>query len=411
MTKSGIMRYIFGATLFLLISCRDAATVAPEKPVVKAISASVEEIRSSADPADILALEKALQRAAPATQKFSVRHDTATLVCGKHGARIHVMPGDLQFADGSPATQSIDVSLVEVQHQGDFVRSGVPTTSDGRLLESGGSYFIGMNCGGKSLQLKTGRKLRMILPRYAKKDMQLFYGERRDGMVNWKPAGSGIGKMSDKRDIDYESAGYPIVQDSVEVQVRVPQYRDSILMDMEATRTGKRQTFMLNKYSHLPRTALKLINYHLYFVCEIEDTSKHVYKPRCVSQAQRLMGQFYETVEANRMGWINCDRFMTEPTYTLTGTIGRSSDVGFAQLYLIYRDINSVARHTIGSSGRSATFTDRVPANRPVQILAVSWKDGRPYLFSQELVVQNNMDVMIDLKPATEKQLAAAMEI
>jgi len=83
----------------------------------------------------------------------------------------------------------------------DMIANNCPTVSNGRMLVSDGSYYIGMTSNGKEVRIKNGKSLQMQFPKYGESDMELFFGEKNaDGIMNWKPLNKDLHNNYDKID-------------------------------------------------------------------------------------------------------------------------------------------------------------------------------------------------------------------
>ncbi|MES2848170.1 MAG: hypothetical protein V4685_03900, partial [Bacteroidota bacterium] len=123
------------------------------------------------------------------TQKFIVKQKRVTVLTGKKGLKVTVNPAELVTEDGEPVNGNIAVEMVELTSSEDLFKSNAATMSNGRLLASGGSYFIGMECNGKKLKLKGEHTIKMEFPQLKEEEMELFYGDRdKEGNINWTKA-------------------------------------------------------------------------------------------------------------------------------------------------------------------------------------------------------------------------------
>lgn len=113
-----------------------------------------------------------------ATQHFSVSAKKISLLKSKGGLKITVNPSVLEKEDGSSAKGDIDINIIELTGVNDLFKSNAATVSNGKLLISGGSYFIEMRNDGNKLRIKNGQALQVEFPLLQKEDMELFYGER-----------------------------------------------------------------------------------------------------------------------------------------------------------------------------------------------------------------------------------------
>jgi hypothetical protein len=93
---------------------------------------------------------------------------------------------------GAIITGKVYVQLLLIKKRGDMIRVDKPTSSNGRLLVSGGEIFVKLTKNGQELQLAPGKKISLkyndspILP-----GMQVFYGDESNAnQFNWLPGDS-----------------------------------------------------------------------------------------------------------------------------------------------------------------------------------------------------------------------------
>ena len=123
------------------------------------------------------------------TQQFVVVPKKITVITAKQGLKVTVDPAVLEKEDGSPVDGKIKVNIVELTNSNDLFKANAATMSDGKLLASGGSYFIGMECNGEKLIVKNGETIEVSFPMLKRDEMELFYGERNEkNDMNWKKA-------------------------------------------------------------------------------------------------------------------------------------------------------------------------------------------------------------------------------
>jgi hypothetical protein len=96
-------------------------------------------------------------------------------------------------ANGQAITGKVYVEMLLVKKKGDMIRADKPTSSDGRLLVSGGELFVKLTKNGQQLQLVPGKTIGL---RYNDapilQGMKVFYGdESNTDRFNWNPSDSG----------------------------------------------------------------------------------------------------------------------------------------------------------------------------------------------------------------------------
>ena len=73
------------------------------------------------------------------------------------GLTVMILPGSLQLPNGVTVTGKIHVETLLIKQRGDMVRLDKPTTSNGRLLVSGGEIFVRIRKGNEELHLAPGK--------------------------------------------------------------------------------------------------------------------------------------------------------------------------------------------------------------------------------------------------------------
>jgi len=128
-----------------------------------------------------------------AMQKYTLDAGKPGVITGRKGLRVTFQPGDLEYRDGTTPTGAIDVQLLEFTNYNELFRANAATVSGGRLLASGGSYFIGMSSGGLPLRIRPKNYITVEFPKLYDGEMELFYGQRdQNNAMNWTPAGSAL---------------------------------------------------------------------------------------------------------------------------------------------------------------------------------------------------------------------------
>ena len=137
---------------------------------------------------DLFLLDSVLKQYETPSQHLKSSYAHPMQVRGAKGTVISVNPDDLETMSGKPFSASIDIELKELTSTEDLIRSRAATVSDGKLLVSGGAYYINMTCAGEQVKLKSGKSLNVRFPKITDDKMSFFYGQRDSlGQMNWKP--------------------------------------------------------------------------------------------------------------------------------------------------------------------------------------------------------------------------------
>ncbi|MFN7115895.1 MAG: hypothetical protein ACK4TA_03800 [Saprospiraceae bacterium] len=117
-------------------------------------------------------------RATPSVQAFYIDATRLTMLISKAGIRFTFAPLSFQTLSGETVYGEVQILLEEVFHKEDIILSNRLTTSEDRLLETGGQFSIHAFQEGVPLQLAIPIGVEMpILPRFSHTlSMRLFVG-------------------------------------------------------------------------------------------------------------------------------------------------------------------------------------------------------------------------------------------
>lgn len=264
--------------------------------------------------------------------------------------------------------KAITVELKELTNQKDLLRANAQTVSNGRLLISGGAYYINMTSDGQQLKLKAGKTMSVEFPKLTNNQMALFYGQR-DSLeqIYWTKA-------------EQKLESRPIVKR----QLKTSQVSDTSRSEIDA-----------------------IVNY-------IESDSNRLLtddEKRQIEEQEKnsaLADKLYKTVEMKQLGWINCDRFLDELNKTNVQYAFKGKDsVTNANVYLVFQNINSVMKSQYFSfAGREFNSgSQNLPVGAKAQLIAVSIKNGKTYSFKTDLQIVPNTTIQIELAETSEQQI------
>lgn len=121
-------------------------------------------------------------------QVVTVNASNGGLISGSKGAKFFLPSNAFVNASGSAVSGNIQVEIKEIYNPMEMILNNMPTTSDGKLLESGGEFQIKVTQNNQPLKLAPGNFIKISLPKVGvdMKDMQVFKGvEDAAGSVNW----------------------------------------------------------------------------------------------------------------------------------------------------------------------------------------------------------------------------------
>jgi hypothetical protein len=121
-------------------------------------------------------------------QTFKIHTGKHEIVEALQGLKLLIPANSFEDANGQPVSGEVQIEVKEVNRPEDYLKGGMTTLSDGRLLESDGCYFINASSKGKNLRLRKNSKVYMSAPhREGISGMAFFKGVKSEsGRINWK---------------------------------------------------------------------------------------------------------------------------------------------------------------------------------------------------------------------------------
>lgn len=312
---------------------------------------------------EISKLNSLIKKFEEASQTFNVQSDKPSVVKGKAGTKIKVNPTDLAAEDGQPLGKTIEVELKELTNSSQLLKSNAATMSDGKLLISGGAYYINMTSEGRQLKIKDNSSLEVEFPKLSDDEMSLFTGQRDSlGKMNWQTTtrtfAQPIAKQQKPASAKTDTASFDDVGEIL----------DFLKDGSEISKDGKK---------------------------EMEIHSK-----------------VYEAMKLKSFGWINCDRFIDFPDKTnITIAMAPKDSITSANLYLVFNDINSImqADYYIGKKYCYNDGFRNVPVGRTVRIIAYTVKNDKIFTYSADIKIKQNENLTIDFKPTSDADFEKLM--
>lgn len=366
---------------------------------------AIDSFRLHVPPSDVD--ERPVAFRADQAQRFRVPAGTRFhTLRGEGGTQIDVAIGDLETTDGKPVTGPVDVSLVECFAPYEMMMAGAPTCSDGRLLVSGGSFYIGMQSEGTELRLREGRTMGIRFPRKAEGPMDLFYGERgADGLVNWKPAGVAFQAREVFRP-DIDSLEY---DDPLDRMLFVRQYWDSFI---PARDSFNRDTWTRNLKGKLVYvSSVKEIEWYLQSAGGLDTSFNRDDSLAVGFRKGKRYADFYDALYVNRLGWINCDRFLNEPQKADLIVRTRSKEEARRlHVFLVFKEINSLMPVNAGRPDAQSFRFNYLPQGYKARLVAFREEGNQMLAFASDIRIGAQTEATIELRPIKSSALAGMMK-
>lgn len=122
-----------------------------------------------------------------AVQTFTINASTYSQFTGMNGVTVSVPANSFKYANGNPVTGTITMNLIEILDQSSMILMGMPTTSDGEILVSGGQINLTATQNGSQVFLNENASISVFVPTTnIDPSMQLFDGiADSNGDVDW----------------------------------------------------------------------------------------------------------------------------------------------------------------------------------------------------------------------------------
>ena len=382
------------------------------------------------------------------TQHFTASSKKISIIKAAKGLKLTVDPNVLEKENGNVVDGMIAVSIIELTTSEELFKSNAATVSDGRLLASGGSYFIGMECNGQRLRIKKNRSLQVEFPVLKENEMELFYGQRDAGNnMNWVSAGINLEQKQQEQILFTDSNKYsdfglpafaltkegnakifPTLNEKVyyyETEMTIKKlvdtinrrktriYIDTVYMwpkQNTALKPGQRvdTNFLYNVYGPPKQFVLKTCK-----AMEEEIARKAKEKMERQEaiekwQPRSLAGQlqkYYTPSNIRYLGWINCDMYQnntpTEVELDLPITFNKSS----IQYFIVFNSINGLISGTLDVVNEKKTLLS-LPANQSITLIAFTKNNGQLFHCKEEFVIQKNKIVKPDFKNISAEEMS-----
>ena len=133
-------------------------------------------------------------------------------------------------------------------------------------------------------------------------------------------------------------------------------------------------------------------------VVDDEDGESRIFTQRDTILSKENTEEDKLILKSNKLGWINCDRF-----YKLenkTDLIVKSETSFKPHIRLIFKDINSIMPINFNKQRQEFLAKD-IPVGQKATLIAFYLVNEKPYFFSKEIIIQNNMTEKITLVETT----------
>lgn len=121
------------------------------------------------------------------SQVFKLNPLRDTIIETKNGLVFSIPAKAFLNKQGVSPAEPIDLEIKEAMTASEIMKVGLSTMSNGKLLETGGMFYVNARLGAENLTIDKSKPINANVPvNNNKKGMMLFKGERmKDGSINW----------------------------------------------------------------------------------------------------------------------------------------------------------------------------------------------------------------------------------
>ena len=380
------------------------------------------------------------------TQKFTAAPHKISVLTAKKGLRVTINPAALEKEDGTAVDGKINVSIIELTTSKDLFKSNAATVSNGKLLASGGSYFIGMECNGQKLLIKKGGNLKVGFLVLKESEMQLFYGQRDTANnMNWNDAGINLqqGKEDEILFTDSNNNNFTAFALTAGGEAKVYTTLNEKVYHYEKMMTVKQLLDTINRHTAKiyadtvymwPKEIAKLLPgqrvdtnylYTVYgppkqFILKTCRTLQEDKERKEIEKSKRedtlekwqpntLAGKiqkYYNPSAITNLGWINCDRFYQyNPAAEIEINLPITFNKGIIQYFVIFKNFNGLINGKLEFSEGENISLKNLPVGESITLIAFTKNKGQLFHCKEEFVIQKNKPLKLDFKNISAEEM------
>ncbi|NQU33052.1 MAG: hypothetical protein HQ521_07440 [Bacteroidetes bacterium] len=315
------------------------------------------------------------------SQTFIINSESDTVLVGRKGTLLKIYKNSFHYCNGEIVHGKVEVEFKEIVTENDLVLSGLTTTSNGKLLETAGMFYINVQQEDKQLCLIDNGRIGIVVPaKEINMQMKMFNGVVLNDTINWQnpvallnnpdPVAFGTVPESFIDSLGMQRARYMAISLGI-IGRGIPQYVDSLKQYYDS---------LYQEYN------------------SIEE-------------------ELYYVFETNNIGWINIDRFIEQNETVeveLAVLVNNNSDFQNTYIRLVFVDLQSSIdafknNHNQFVFGKSITSKVNLPIENKAIIIATAYKKGKPYYDLKEITISKNQTIELNLEKTTAKDLREAL--
>ena len=388
-------------------------------------------------------------------ETFKTINSRDTIISGKEGTTIFIPANSFSGGD------TVVFELKEFYKYSDMIKEGLTTTSDDKQLISGGMFFLSAKINGKEVQVNPNKEIKVFIPNLSSKDsMQIFEGVEngkkdfhnesvKSSIINWNltkiSIDSPVIKMFiraiDLRDENISIGSWISTKNwsvnkaiftrskksalSKEELKQILQKKYGDYYDKIIVRNQWKRNLLFKVTEDMEDEEYYKAVYNSWGVGDTSvflPSTVRIYKLTPIDSVFRVVrtvhkgykdGRYFSTsslsqigekysINLNKLGWINCDKFYNYKGKKADFSIDLKDSSHNYVTYLIFDKFKSIMEGF--QTGNISTFYN-IPIGEPVKILCVGIKDGKPVSAFKNTVSSMNMLNDLDFKETSTNDL------
>lgn len=346
------------------------------------------------------------------SQLFTIKNNKDTSIVTENGTIYRIYNNSFVTSNNSIISSDIQIEIKEALSPVDFVLANLTTTSNGKILESGGMVYINATSNDQQLQLAEGKEIGVMLPGDSVfDDMSIYEGEKTDTGMNWAEPEPILNNKLKSLERSFTTVTYYHHGDetaSAEEHKKVDDW-----LWLSGRKAGDKVTIGQSKIEVLSFSTN---------VASLKESSNGVFtQDVIINKGQNGFVEDFNTsyiFSVKKLGWANIDRLFSDPRseeVDILVSVDNNKEFGYVFTSLILPDHNIyIPGYQKKDDNYNFTHNDTekmvLPIGAKATILATAYKDDKPYFCIKKITITNNFDLSMSLKPIKLEDLKKELE-
>ena len=326
-------------------------------------------------------------------QTYKINADSDTLLKTKAGTTIRLFKNTFVNTKGENVVGSVEIEFKEALTTIDMVLANLTTTTNGKMLQTGGMIYINATSNGQQLAIAENKAIGVIMPTdKVVEGMQLFEGIEDSLGINWNNPTPIVNDLFAEETVIAQTDTLPLKVVNGKVVV------DSARLVISELEFDNGQNI-----EHIE------LNQEQIFIQEVQPLEK----------GNNYFIQDYKTsyiFTVKKLGWANIDRLFTDP---------RTKEIEFITKIENHSDFKTIYVTMVtekmflpGYQMKSETFSfthfdsekPRLPVGASATIMATAYKNDKPYFSIKKITISDKQTVSLKLTEITLDGLKKELE-